>query len=170
MLRSVLAALASALSIDCWIPPSEEPVISTDLYTWSLMAGGDTRARRRMRPRAPGKGVRLITAVLPPLLEVYVVWHPDDAGGPVAEALIDHFHGTAFSGLVGGAVEVFVRSQGWLGRDDAPRPLPFAEPLPAAIAEAQLTVVVPLLGLGMAQAVQDGGAWRSYVEAIAASP
>src|SRR3954462_15117742 len=53
MLHRVLDAFASALSIDCWIPPSEEPVISTDLYTWSLMSGGDTRARRTMRSRAP---------------------------------------------------------------------------------------------------------------------
>src|SRR3954451_21789422 len=51
MLRSVLPPLASALSIAGWIPPSEEPVISTDLYTWSLMPGGDTRARRSMRSR-----------------------------------------------------------------------------------------------------------------------
>src|SRR4051794_8582020 len=49
MLRSVLPALASALSIAGWIPPSEEPVISTDLYTWSVMAASyQARSARRV--------------------------------------------------------------------------------------------------------------------------
>lgn len=48
--------------------------------------------------------------LLPPVLEIFVVWHPgDDAGATVAGWLLDHFHGTAFSGLIGGAVEVYTR-------------------------------------------------------------
>jgi len=47
-------------------------------------------------------------------MDVVVLWHPDDRLGPlVAEALVDHFHGTVFSGLIGGAVEVYVRWAGW---------------------------------------------------------
>jgi hypothetical protein len=107
--------------------------------------------------------------MLPPLLEIYVVWHPDDdTGAAIADALIDHFHGTAFSGLVGGAIEVFVRSTGWGRSDDAPRPLPFAEPLPYGIPDAELTVIVPLLGIGLARAVEAEGPWRPYVEGLVA--
>jgi hypothetical protein len=104
--------------------------------------------------------------MLPPLLEVYVIWHPDDDGAQVADALIDHFHGTAFSGLVGGAIEVFVRSEGWQTAADAPRPLPFTTPLPNAMPEAELTVVVPVLGLHMAEAVETGGSWKTYVDEV----
>ena len=43
--------------------------------------------------------------MLPPTLEIYVVWHPNDpAGQTAAQQFIEHFHGTAFSGLIGGAV------------------------------------------------------------------
>lgn len=45
--------------------------------------------------------------LIPPILEVFVLWHPEDAAGRrVADTLLEHFHGTAFDGLVGGAVEV----------------------------------------------------------------
>lgn len=52
--------------------------------------------------------------MLPPVLELHVIWHPDDdkKARPVAEAVIDHYHGDLFSGLIGGAVEVCVRSAG----------------------------------------------------------
>lgn len=109
----------------------------------------------------------LQSEVLPPLLEVYVVWHPRDTGGAdVAGRLIDHFHGTAFSGLIGGAIEVFVRSEGWAAPDHAPRPLPYVEALPYGIAEAELTVVVPVLGVELARAVEDGTEWRTYIETL----
>jgi hypothetical protein len=105
--------------------------------------------------------------MLPPLLEIFVVWHPADRdGATVADRLIDHFHGTAFSGLVGGAVEVFARSAGWTAADDAPRPLPYVEADPACVPEAELTVVVPVLGVKLAQAVEDGGPWRSYIQQL----
>jgi hypothetical protein len=102
--------------------------------------------------------------MLPPLLEIYVVWHPDDRGGAdFADRLIDHFHGTAFSGLIGGAVEVFVRSDGWATDQDAPRPLPYVEELPCGLPVAELTVVVPILGVELARAVEQGGPWSEYI-------
>ena len=101
--------------------------------------------------------------MLPPLLEIYVVWHPADHDGQaVADELIDHFHGTAFSGLIGGAIEVFVRSEGWSGDDDAPRALPYVSPLPSGILEAELTVVVPVIGRRLARAVERPGPWQDY--------
>jgi hypothetical protein len=107
--------------------------------------------------------------MLPPVLEVYVVWHPADADGrPITEEIIQHFHGTTFTGLIGGAVEVFVRSEGWRSSTDAPRPIPTpgAGP-PNNLAQAQFTAVVPLLGNALAAAVESGGAWRAFVQGIA---
>lgn len=109
--------------------------------------------------------------MLPPVLEIYVVWHPDDsAGGDAAQEIIDHFHGTASSGLIGGAVEVYVRCEGWAGPQDAPRPLPCVEAPPAGIEPAELTAIVPVLGEGLAAAVEPGsGPWHEYVEAMLAA-
>src|SRR5215207_9810856 len=100
--------------------------------------------------------------MLPPVLEIYVVWHPGDRAGAVAgEQVVQHFHGTAFSGLIGGAVEVYVRSEGWRGDEDAPRPIPLPRaPPPNNVAQAELTAIVPVLGTEMAGAVeQRAGAW-----------
>lgn len=107
--------------------------------------------------------------MLPPVLEVYVVWHPDDkAGCPIADEFIQHFRGTAFTGLIGGAVEVFIRSEGWVGPGSAPRPIPTPCAPPAnGIEQAQFTAIVPLIGNEMAAAVQDGSPWREYVQSIA---
>ena len=55
--------------------------------------------------------------MLPPVLEIYVVWHPGDGAGAVtAEDFVQHFHGTPFTGLIGGAVEELLRY-------DAPSPI-----------------------------------------------
>lgn len=110
--------------------------------------------------------------MLPPVLEVYVVWHPGDPGGTIAaEQVFQHFHGTLFSGLIGGAVEVYVRSAGWRAIDDAPRPIPFpSAPPPNGIVQAQLTAVVPVLGNEFAAAVETGpGPWRAYASGIVAA-
>ena len=106
----------------------------------------------------------------PPILEIYVVWHPDDdRGSEVADWLTDHFHGPAFSGLAGGAVEVYRRSVGWNTPLGAPRPLPFMTALPSKLPTAQFTVVVPVLGRALARAVREIDEWRDYmVELFAA--
>lgn len=109
--------------------------------------------------------------MLPPVAEVYVVWHPGDrVGGDVAERLIGHFHGTPFTGLIGGAVEVFARSVGWCGPGDSPRPIPFpGAPPPNGLREAQLVAVVPVLGAELAAAVEHGtGPWYDYTTGILA--
>jgi hypothetical protein len=109
--------------------------------------------------------------MLPPLLEIYVVWHPGDEEGAVAASqILDHFHGTAFSGLIGGAVEVYLRSAGWSDPTDSPRPLPFMEPFPQGVAAPTLTAVVPVLGNELALALEErSGPWHDYIAAIAAA-
>ena len=40
----------------------------------------------------------------PPILETYVLWHPDEAfGSKSTDWLIEHFHGPAYAGLAGGS-------------------------------------------------------------------
>jgi len=109
--------------------------------------------------------------VLPPILEVYVVWHPDDQeGAQIAAWLLEHFRGAPYSGLVGGAVEVYTRSEPWQPDSDAPRPLPFQVPLPYQLPHARVTAVVPVLGVRLARAVkQDSSDWRRYLESIHAA-
>ncbi|MEY4750472.1 MAG: hypothetical protein RIQ60_2686 [Pseudomonadota bacterium] len=52
--------------------------------------------------------------MLPPVLEIYGIWHPDDDAGSVAvKAIEQHFHGTACAGLLRGTVEVYRRSEPW---------------------------------------------------------
>ena len=109
--------------------------------------------------------------VLPPILEVYVVWHPDDQeGAQIAAWLLEHFRGAPYSGLVGGAVEVYTRSEPWHLDSDAPRPLPFQVPLPYQLPHARVTAVVPVLGVRLARAAeQDSSDWRGYLESIHAA-
>ena len=110
--------------------------------------------------------------MLPPVLEIYIVWHPDDAAGKTAaDQFVEHFHGTVFSGLIGGAVEVYVRSRGWRHAGDAPRPIPVpgAGP-PNGVLQAGIVAVVPMLGRELARTVEAGpGPWRDYMAAIAAA-
>jgi hypothetical protein len=106
--------------------------------------------------------------LLPPILEVFVVWHPDDGLGEwVAGTVADHFHSAPFAGLAGGAVEVYVRSLPWDGVDGPPRPMPFMEPLPYGLQASEFTAVVPVVSTRFARAYDDDPAWRMYGDAIA---
>lgn len=107
--------------------------------------------------------------MLPPVLEIYIVWHPNDAEGSIiAEEFVEHFHGTPFTGLIGGAIEVFVRSEGWQSAEDAPRPIPCdGTPLPNHILHAKFTAIVPLMGREMAAVIETGtGPWWTYINEI----
>jgi hypothetical protein len=109
--------------------------------------------------------------MLPPILEIYVVWHPrDHSGANVAQAMVNHFQGSTFSGLLGGAVEVYVRSTGWRSPDDAPRPIPFptaAPPAPNRPPQPVLTAVVPIIDVELASAVERrSGPWHDYLSEI----
>ena len=109
--------------------------------------------------------------MLPPILEIYVVWHPGDRGGlRVSEAMVNHFQGSTFSGLIGGAIEVYVRWVGWRSAHDAPRPIPFptgdaAEP--GGSPQQLFTAVVPVIGTELAAAVEPcSGPWYEYLTGI----
>lgn len=104
--------------------------------------------------------------MLPPILEIYVIWHPeDDAGKKLALEFIKHFRGASFSGIIGGGIHVATRSIGWLSGDDSPQPCYMDDQTgPNGLAPAEYIALVPILGIGMASAVQkDGSAWNRYV-------
>ena len=104
---------------------------------------------------------------LPPILEIFVVWHPDDKDGrSVSTTLMNHFHSRIFSGLAGGAVEVYNRSTGWASPEGPPRPLGITEPWPYGLPEAQFTAVVPVLGVNLARAFSGSREWREYLQSI----
>jgi hypothetical protein len=110
--------------------------------------------------------------MLPPLLEIYVIWHPDDAAKaePIAQIIEEHFRGPRFSGLIGGAVDVYVRSTGWLDATDAPRPIGFPDhPIADHLAPARFVALVPVLAARLAAAVRySGNSWLAYLETLRA--
>lgn len=106
--------------------------------------------------------------MLPPILEVFVVSHPGDADGEaVAEMLLARFRGSAYSGLIGGAVDVYVRSASATGDPTgAPRPLPCIEALPYGVPSPALTAIVLVAGTELAATLHEPGPWRDYVQGL----
>lgn len=110
--------------------------------------------------------------MLPPVLEIFVIWHPGDLkGSEAARQIFEHFHGTIFSGLIGGAIEVYTRSDGWRSKADSPRPIPFPNSnVPDEIPAAHFVVAVPILGNELAASVDSGlGVWWQYLQAVLAA-
>lgn len=105
--------------------------------------------------------------MLPPVLEIYIIWHPCDAeADDVARGIFNHFMlGPTFSGIIGGGISVSLRRDGWSGEHAAPRPV-YTEsaPAPNGIRPARFTAFVPVVGLELAAAVEgaDDG-WREYM-------
>ena len=103
-----------------------------------------------------------------PILDVVVVWHPDDkAGAAVFERLHRHFHSDAYAGLAGGAVEVYSRSLGWDEAGGPPRPLLLPDDEDSVLQPARFVAVVPVLGVALRAAVETDAAWRRFVERVA---
>jgi hypothetical protein len=111
--------------------------------------------------------------MLPPVLEVFVVWHPyDDVGELVARDLVEHFHGTVFTGLIGGAVDVYVRSEGIGGSGSVPLAIPMpGDPPLRCVSPAAYVAIVPVLGPELAREVeQPGSLWLPYLRSFAGHP
>lgn len=109
--------------------------------------------------------------MLPPVLEVYVVWHPDDSeGAAIGEQVFAHFHGTTYSGLIGGAIEVYKRSDGWSAAGAAPRHIPFPGSQAKDSEPAHLVAIVPVIGNELAAALQNGEVeWTTFVQQFIAA-
>ncbi|MGJ8628773.1 MAG: hypothetical protein ACSHXB_17565 [Sulfitobacter sp.] len=107
--------------------------------------------------------------MLPPVLEIYVIWHPDDhEGKDLALEFIEHFRGASFSGIIGGGIHVATRSIGWLNEGDSPQPCYMGDQTgPNGLAPAEYVALIPILGIGMASAVQEvGSAWNRYISEL----
>lgn len=109
--------------------------------------------------------------MLPPVLEIFVLWHPEDhAGESLARGLIDHFHGTAYSGLIGGAIEIYPRSAPWGVPGSAPRPIAGVADAGSESDAAALTVVVPVMGVELTRVIErEDSTWTPYIDGIVAA-
>ena len=110
--------------------------------------------------------------MLKPVVEVYVLWHPQDAAGAaVAAELAEHFHGGVFTSLLAGSIEVYMRSAGWRSGADAPRQIEWpGQATGAGFAAAQFVAVVPVLSMAMLRAVNRAGdPWHTYFAEVAAA-
>ena len=104
--------------------------------------------------------------MLPPVLEIFVLWHPRDAvGRDIAEELVAHFRGVSFSGVIGGGIHVSLRSTGWLEDQGAPQPVytPLS-PGPNGLQPARYVALVPLLGVELASNIETEGSWKGFIE------
>ena len=108
--------------------------------------------------------------MLPPILEIFIIWHPGDhRGADFARVIFEHFmQGPTLCGVIGGGVQVSLRSAGWEGPGTAPRPVYTEGDLaPNGIRPASFVAVVPLLGIEMAAHVEDTSSqWYEYIAAI----
>lgn len=107
------------------------------------------------------------------ILDIFVVWHPgatdDRLGERVFWQLSDHFHSPSFSGLAGGAIEVYQRSVGWNDeKGEAPRPLGISEKEKGVppLKPSQFNVIIPVVSTELKLAVSDDESWREYFKKI----
>jgi hypothetical protein len=110
--------------------------------------------------------------MLPPVLEIYVVWHPGDAGGSLlAEQIAGHFQGSPYAELMAETVQVYLRSVPWDGPGSMPRPIPWPDQAAASgVRPAGHVAVVPLIGLELCRALQRGDTgWQAYLGEIVAA-
>lgn len=108
--------------------------------------------------------------MLPPILEIFVVWHPQDTkGAGLAQTLFNHFmYSPILSSVIGGGIHVSLRSMAWEHMGDAPRPIyTDTNQAPNGIQPAHFTVIVPLLGTELAASVEaENSPWHQFVVAI----
>lgn len=114
---------------------------------------------------------RHVSGVSKPLLDIIVIWHPDDwAGDAVFKKLLSHYHSSAFSGLVGGTIEVYPRSLPWrpavdIESSDEPFPIPVLDQ--GSMTTAHYIVIVPVIDAEMINATLDPRSkWNKYLSKI----
>ena len=86
----------------------------------------------------------------------------------VASTIVEHFRGPSFAGVIGGGVQISTRSSGWEAPDGAPRPC-FSrhDPAPNGIQAAEYIAIVPVLGIELANAVEDHNSeWCAYLSKL----
>lgn len=108
--------------------------------------------------------------MLPPVLEVFIVFHPEDYNGEwLANEIANHFmENSTFSGIIGGGIQVSIRAQGWSESKDAPRPIySQGNHPPSHMKSSDFTIIVPLIGNEMAGAVENtDSCWHAYISEV----
>lgn len=122
---------------------------------------------------SPALGSQRVSAPAPTLLDVFVLWHPDDTEGEgVCDALFRHYHSEAFAGLAGSAIEVYGRSHAVAPeRDSRPAPIHTADgvigdPSRLPTRPAPFSAILPIIGRHLVQASDRDQAWAEYLSDI----
>lgn len=97
----------------------------------------------------------------PSILDIYVVWHPDDnTGKTVFKRLLQHYHSDAFSGFVGGIIEVYARSATWSKDTDCPRAI-FENK--STNTPAEYLAVIPVVDVHLDKELQKRSGWNEFI-------
>ncbi|CAM2755357.1 hypothetical protein ACSL103130_01270 [Actinomyces slackii] len=105
------------------------------------------------------------SAPTPSILDIFVVWNPKDrVGERVFSTIYEHYHSEAYSGLAGGAIDVYARSEPAYGADK-PLPIP-VKPLEGSPSTgqdaAEFTVILPVIGVHLMEQASSGP-WAHYI-------
>lgn len=97
---------------------------------------------------------------LAPTVDIFVIWDKFDRSGEnVFNRLLNHYHSSAYSGLVGGGIEVYCRQASWDDNDGAPRPI-FS--IGKHVKESRYKVVIPIISHHLEKTVSRNHCWAEY--------
>lgn len=97
---------------------------------------------------------------LAPTVDIFVIWDEFDSSGEnVFNRLLNHYHSSAYSGLVGGGIEVYCRKASWDDNDGAPRPI-FS--IGKHVKESRYKVVIPIISHHLEKTVSQNSCWADY--------
>lgn len=116
-----------------------------------------------------------LPAPSPSVLDVFVVWHPEDKeGASICDALFEHYHSDAFAGLAGSAVEVYGRSCALPGNNELPASIVTVDGVvgngerASNANAAQHSVILPFIDEHLVRtSINESSEWREYLSGIA---
>lgn len=110
----------------------------------------------------------------PSVLDIFVVWHPEDEEGEsICDTLFEHYHSDAFAGLAGSAVEVYGRSHPLPRNNELPAPIVTADGIIGdeeqvlSADAAQYSVILPFIDEHLVRSsIDESSEWRDYLTDI----
>ncbi|WP_315583974.1 hypothetical protein [Actinomyces viscosus] len=110
----------------------------------------------------------------PSVLDIFVVWHPEDKEGSIiCDILFEHYHSDAFAGLAGSAVEVYGRSRPAPGHNELPIPIITADGTIGKVKQGssvrtpRFAVILPFIDEHLVRSsIDDSSEWRNYLTDI----
>lgn len=108
-----------------------------------------------------------VTYDLAPTVDIFVIWDKFDSSGEnVFNRLLNHYHSSAYSGLVGGGIEVYCRKASWDDNEGAPRPI-FS--IGRHVKESRYKVVIPVISHHLERTVSRNTSWDNYFRQLEAT-